>query len=77
VQIEAVWSGVGIGMFPDYMATGEPHLIALLPNSLAAERSYWIAMHSDLCARITDGSHRAFSRPFIDEPLWLPTVGVR
>ncbi|UNB52793.1 LysR family transcriptional regulator [Mycolicibacterium sp. YH-1] len=48
VQLEAVRRGVGIGMFPGYMAVSEPQLVTVLPDRLRAERSYWIAMPTDL-----------------------------
>jgi DNA-binding transcriptional LysR family regulator len=47
VQLRAVRSGMGIGMFPDYMAKDEPELQLVLADELVAERRYWIAMHNE------------------------------
>ncbi|HYG87232.1 MAG TPA: LysR family transcriptional regulator [Azospirillum sp.] len=47
-QLSAVVAGMGIGMFPDYMAVGEPSLRRVLPEEMQSEREFWLAIHEDL-----------------------------
>lgn len=46
-QMEAVRSGVGIGILHDFMAAREQDLVRLLPD-LKTTRSYWIVWHENL-----------------------------
>lgn len=48
VQLEAVKRGLGIGMFPDYLAADDPELCAVVPKLVTTKRIYWLAMHSEL-----------------------------
>lgn len=45
-QVEAVRSGLGVGILHDYAARQDPDLIRILP-SFAVRRSYWIVTHKD------------------------------
>lgn len=47
-QLSAVQSGMGIGMFPDYLVRGIPGLKAILPGRVKAARDFWLAIHEDL-----------------------------
>ena len=47
-QLSAVVSGLGIGMFPDYVVRGMPTLKAILPGRVKAEREFWLTIHEDL-----------------------------
>ncbi len=47
-QMSAVMSGMGIGMFPDYIVRGVPALKPILPDLVKAEREFWLAIHEDL-----------------------------
>jgi DNA-binding transcriptional LysR family regulator len=46
-QLEAVRSGVGVGILHDYAASHDARLQMVLPD-IAFERSYWIITHVDL-----------------------------
>jgi len=46
VQLNAVRRGVGIGMFPTYLADGDPTLHRVLENEARAK--FWLAIHEDL-----------------------------
>lgn len=46
-QVEAVRSGVGIGILHDFLAIRYPDLRLVLPD-IRFTRTYWIATHSDL-----------------------------
>ena len=48
VQLNAVRRGVGIGMFPTYLADGDPTLHRVLENEARAKREFWLAIHEDL-----------------------------
>lgn len=48
VQLAAVRTGLGIGMFPDYLALDEPDLVPILTDAVRAEREFWVATHQDL-----------------------------
>jgi DNA-binding transcriptional LysR family regulator len=48
VQLAAVRSGLGIGMFPTYLARDEPNFVRLLPGEVCAHREFWAAVHQDL-----------------------------
>jgi DNA-binding transcriptional LysR family regulator len=47
-QLEAVRTGLGIGMFPDYLIRDEDGLRQVLPDEVRAEREFWLAIHADL-----------------------------
>jgi DNA-binding transcriptional LysR family regulator len=47
-QLAAVENGVGIGMFPEYLARGNADLVRVLPDEVHAEREFWLAVHADL-----------------------------
>ncbi len=46
-QVEAVRSGVGVGILHDFLAIRYPDLTRVLPE-IRFTRTYWIATHSDL-----------------------------
>ncbi|MEU8222835.1 LysR family transcriptional regulator [Kribbella sp. NPDC048915] len=48
VQLAAVRSGLGIGMFPTYLTRDEPDFVRLLPDEVCAHREFWAAVHQDL-----------------------------
>ncbi|MET9030942.1 LysR family transcriptional regulator [Nocardia sp. NPDC004168] len=48
VQLEAVRHGMGIGMFPDYLASDDPQLCVVLPQAVSAERRFWLSIHAEL-----------------------------
>jgi DNA-binding transcriptional LysR family regulator len=48
MQLDAVRRGVGIGMFPTYLADGDPMLQRVLQNEARAKREFWLAIHEDL-----------------------------
>ncbi|HLU75722.1 MAG TPA: LysR family transcriptional regulator [Nonomuraea sp.] len=43
VQLSAVESGLGIGMFPHYLVRGK-NLVRLIPDEVHAQREFWIAI---------------------------------
>lgn len=47
-QLQAVRSGIGIGMFPDYLMRDEPGMVKVLAHDVVAERELWLAIHDDL-----------------------------
>ena len=47
-QLQAVRSGIGIGMFPDYLMRNEAGMHQVLPDEVVAERELWLAIHGDL-----------------------------
>ncbi len=47
-QLNAVLSGVGIGILPQFMAAGEPGLVRVLEAQVALTRTFWLVTHSDL-----------------------------
>lgn len=55
-QVEAVRSGIGIGVLHDYLAAGYDDLVPVLPN-LSVKRSYWVVYHESLrdLARVSAG----------------------
>lgn len=46
-QLAAVKAGAGIGILHDFMAAGDPDLVALFPDQRAV-REYWAAWHENL-----------------------------
>lgn len=48
-QMEAVSSGMGLGLLHDYAAVGRPDLVPVLPR-LRFRRTYWIVGHADTAA---------------------------
>lgn len=46
-QLAAVRSGIGIGMFPDYMVE-RANLTPILPEKVADQRELWLTTHEDL-----------------------------
>jgi DNA-binding transcriptional LysR family regulator len=48
VQLNAVRRGVGIGIFPTYLADGDSTLQRVLENKARAKREFWLAIHEDL-----------------------------
>jgi DNA-binding transcriptional LysR family regulator len=48
VQLSDVRRGVGIGMFPTYLADGDPTLHRVLENEARAKREFWLDIHEDL-----------------------------
>jgi len=46
-QIEAVRSGIGIGVLHDYIARNDPDFVRILPEH-SIRRAYWIVAHNDV-----------------------------
>jgi DNA-binding transcriptional LysR family regulator len=46
-QIEAVASGIGIGVLPNFMASRFSHLQRVLPEEFSLNREYWLVAHPD------------------------------
>lgn len=55
-QVEAVRSGIGIGVLHDYLAAPHDDLVPILPD-LSVKRSYWVVYHESLrgLARVSAG----------------------
>jgi DNA-binding transcriptional LysR family regulator len=47
-QLDAVKRGIGMGMFPTYMADSEPTLRRVLEKEARTTREFWIAVHEEL-----------------------------
>lgn len=46
-QVQAVASGVALGVLPCFLAAREPELVRLLPQEISLRRSYWLLTHAD------------------------------
>jgi DNA-binding transcriptional LysR family regulator len=46
-QFNATVAGFGIAVLPRFMATGAPGLVAVLPEQVSIQRSFWLLMHAD------------------------------
>ena len=46
-QVQAVASGVAVGVLPCFLAAREPELVRLLPQEICLRRSYWLLTHAD------------------------------
>jgi DNA-binding transcriptional LysR family regulator len=49
-QFNAVLSGAGLCILPDFMATSESGLIQVLASQISLTRTFWLVTHSDLHA---------------------------
>jgi len=47
-QFNAILGGIGLGMVHCFMAQGEDRLVAVLPEQISVERTYWLLVHEDL-----------------------------
>jgi len=47
-QYNAILEGIGLGMVHCFMAQNEARLIAVLPDQIWVDRSYWLLVHEDL-----------------------------
>ena len=47
-QFNAIVDGIGLGLVHCFMAQREPRLVAILPEKISVERSYWLLVHEDL-----------------------------
>ncbi|WP_398466485.1 LysR family transcriptional regulator [Tardiphaga sp.] len=50
-QLEAIESGVVIGILPLFLAAGRPSLRQVMVDQVLIERCYWIAVHDDMKRR--------------------------
>jgi len=48
VQHNMVAHGAGIGILPDFMATGDGRLMPLFADNLRIVRSFWLVVHADM-----------------------------
>jgi len=47
-QFNAILGGIGLGMVHCFMSQNEDRLIAVLPQAIWVDRSYWLLVHEDL-----------------------------
>jgi len=47
-QFNAILDGIGLGMVHCFMSQDEDRLIAVLPESIWVDRTYWLLVHEDL-----------------------------
>ena len=48
VQMEAICSGAGIGVIPDFMAKSNRQLRCVLPDKVCIRQTFWLCVHADL-----------------------------
>ena len=46
-QVQAVASGLALGVLPCFLAAREPELVRLLPQEIGLRRCYWLLTHAD------------------------------
>lgn len=46
-QFHATRAGAGLCILPDFMAAPDPDLVAVLPDEIALQRTFWIMAHLD------------------------------
>lgn len=47
-QYNAIRSGVGLGLVHCFMAANDPQMVAVLPDEILVQRSFWLMVHEDL-----------------------------
>jgi DNA-binding transcriptional LysR family regulator len=47
-QYNAIRSGVGLGLVHCFMAANDPQMVAVLPDKILVQRSFWLMVHEDL-----------------------------
>jgi len=47
-QFNAILDGIGLGMVHCFMAHNEDRLVAILPQQIWVDRTYWLLVHEDL-----------------------------
>ena len=47
-QLNAVLSGIGLGLLHGFMIPEETDLLPVLPDQIAVQRAYWLMVHEDL-----------------------------
>jgi DNA-binding transcriptional LysR family regulator len=47
-QYNAIRSGVGLGLVHCFMAANDPQMVAVLPDQILVQRSFWLMVHEDL-----------------------------
>ena len=47
-QYNAIRSGVGLGLVHCFMAANDPQMMAVLPDQILVQRSFWLMVHEDL-----------------------------
>jgi DNA-binding transcriptional LysR family regulator len=47
-QYNAIRSGVGLGLVHCFMAADDPQMVAVLPDQILVQRSFWLMVHEDL-----------------------------
>ncbi len=47
-QYNAILDGIGLGMVHCFMALNEERLIAIMPEEIQVDRTYWLLVHEDL-----------------------------
>ncbi|MDX3899827.1 MAG: LysR substrate-binding domain-containing protein [Sphingobium sp.] len=48
MQHRMVAEGAGVGVLPDFIAAGDPSLVALMPDQVEIVRNLWLVTHGDL-----------------------------
>ncbi|WP_055477821.1 LysR family transcriptional regulator [Sphaerimonospora mesophila] len=73
VQLSAVRSGLGIGMFPRYLVRDEKDLVCLLSDEFYAHREFWVAIHQEFLRIPRMQAVYQFVRDFLAEQLTDPS----
>lgn len=47
-QYNAIRSGVGLGLVHCFMVANDPQMVAVLPDQILVQRSFWLMVHEDL-----------------------------
>lgn len=47
-QLRATLAGAGLCVIPDFIARGDPAMVAVLPQAIELMRSFWMVAHADL-----------------------------
>jgi len=47
-QYNAIRSGIGLGLVHCFMAANDPQMVAVLPDQILVQRSFWLMVHEDL-----------------------------
>ncbi len=47
-QYNAIRSGVGLGLVHCFIGANDPQMMAVLPDQILVQRSFWLMVHEDL-----------------------------
>ncbi len=76
-QVQAVASGLAMGVLPCFLAAREPELVRLLPQEICLRRSYWLLTHADARDLVRVQVVAEFIRERLDAlgpAFWLPSL---